>query len=145
MPKSYRVTIPQLKKAGACYGELQKMRRLFPNGHVITEQFCVDTAEIVPWDWAVYNLLRGPRYRNIEGDIQAAMRALEKRLQDERERFYGDIGAKLDEVINNKKSKRIHCWQVGYSEGINFQGITTRLEKDERRAYAALFARYYRG
>ena len=145
MPKSYRVTIPQLKKAGACYAELQKMRRIFPNGHVITEQFCVDTAEIVSWYWAVYNLLQGPRYRNIEGDIRAAMRALRKRLQDERQRFYGDITANLDEVINNKKNKRIACRRVGYSEGISFQDHTTQLKKDEHRAYAELFARYYRG
>ena len=58
--KPYTLTLAQLRKAGACASELNRLKIIFGISVVITEELCVDHAGDCNWDWAARHLLSRP-------------------------------------------------------------------------------------
>ena len=52
-----KITINQLKKAGACAIHLKRIRALVGSSVEVTEEWCIEHASNFDWDWAAINLL----------------------------------------------------------------------------------------
>ncbi len=66
------VTLKELKRVGACKGEVARFEKLFGERVRITKKLCLEHAQDVDWGWTAGNLLKQEAWNVYHADCLAA-------------------------------------------------------------------------
>jgi hypothetical protein len=138
------LTTAAIKRNGACEGQLNKWKLMFGAGHKITEDFCVQLAEVFCWQWCIYNMLKDTARHGAMRELIASgvvhqrehLDAITQRKQAA-EQFFATNRTMALPVSDIDAASRIRS--IGRAE----QSALEALDRMQRERVARIFARYF--
>jgi hypothetical protein len=134
------LTAELLRERGACSGEVDKFREMYPNGVLVTPEECVARANDWSWGWAMDELLKRDerevareRYRELDRangeEVRRLNEAHRARLRELREPYAAALDAR-DELLRNGDAAYDRICQGGAEA---FDQITSGAREERNR------------